>query len=225
MDNAPNEQFDREYLSLTDWETLLRAGWDRVGQHFFHRRFDYFEMPFLTETVITQLELMPLRYKLTGFAFTKSQRAVLKRNADLTCIYRPTKLTEEKLALFNKWYFARFGFNSSLFTWVSPENKPFPTYEVCYYKGDKLIACSFFDITRTCQYSTAAMYDPDESHRSLGTLTLLGEIEFGVLHGKKYHFPGHAYVARSVYDYKKRFNNLQAFNWETKRWRSLQRLK
>ena len=84
---------------------------------------------------------------------------MLKKNADLTCIYGPTQLNDEKLALFDRWYFHRFGFHSSIFTWVSPENRPFPTQEVCFYKNEKLIACSFFDLTKNCQYSTTAMFD------------------------------------------------------------------
>lgn len=223
MDTSPNVQIDRETMSLADWEKLLKSGWDRVGQHFFHRRHDFFQVGFGDEPLFIQHELMPLRYKLSGFSFTKSQRDVLKKNADLTCVFGPTELNDEKLALFDRWYFGRFGFSSSIFTWVSPENRPFPTHEVCFYKNEKLVACSFFDITKTCQYSTTAMYDPAESRRSLGTLTLLAEIQFGIDGGKKYHYPGHAYLGRSIYDYKKAFNNMEAFHWDTRRWRAVHR--
>jgi arginyl-tRNA--protein-N-Asp/Glu arginylyltransferase len=92
------------------------------------------------------------------------------------------------------------------------------------YKFDKLIACSFFDITETAQYSTLAMYDPDEMKRSLGTFTLISEINNARKNGKAYHYPGHAYYETSMYEYKKKFPNTEGFDWESQRWRTLRKL-
>lgn len=223
MHNDVNEFLEREEMSLKDWEHLLSSGWDRVGQYFFHRRYDLFQSV-LTENLIA-FELMPLRYGLEDFTFSKSQRIIKKRNADLKRIYRPSFVDTEKLELFDKWYNSRFHSFGSIFTWVSGNDLPFPTFEVALYKEDKLIACSFFDITETAQYSTLAMYDPDEKERSLGTYTLISEIEYGIANQKKYHYPGHAYSQKSVYDYKKRFNNMECFDWEIAAWTSLTRLK
>lgn len=224
MTTYPNEDFYREQLALFDWEQLLNTGWDRVGDYFFHRRYDFTEIPFLNESIFIRAELLPLRYNLSHFSFSKSQRNVLKRNADLTRVYQPIDITDEKLALFDRWYRFRFGCESSIFTWVSNENKPFPTHEVSFYKKDKLVACSFYDSTPNFQYSTTAIFDPDEKHRSLGILTLLAEIENGIVNRKKYHYPGHAYYESSMYDYKKRFNNMEGFDWNTEKWMPLPRI-
>ena len=139
-------------------------------------------------------------------------------------IYRPSRIDDEKLSLFDEWYASRFYTEGSIFTWVTGTEKPFPTMEVCLYKHDKLVACSFFDTTDTSQYSTLAMYDPNENHRSLGTYTMISEVEFGLLNHKKYHYPGHAYTQKSIYDYKKRFNNIEHFHWESETWQPLTRL-
>jgi leucyl-tRNA---protein transferase len=224
MNTNINEHFYREEFSLLEWEQFLEAGWDRVGDYFFHRRYDFSQVPFLPMGFFFSSELLPLRYKLDGFMFSKSQRIILKKNADLKRVYQPIDINEEKLALFDRWYLARFGKESSIFTWVSNENKPFPTHEVSFYKNDKLIACSFFDITANCQYSTTAMFDPLEKHRSLGTLTLLAEIEYGIDNQRKHHYPGHAYMTASVYDYKKYFNNMERFDWDLQKWVPLERL-
>ncbi len=221
MQTDINEYLDRDMMSLTDWEDLLLSGWDRVGSFFFHRRFDVFRTMF-EDTYITY-QLMPLRYNLHNFTFTKSQRKIQRQNEDLKRIYRPTVIDDEKLELFDNWYLTRFYTEGSIFTWVSDNEKPFPTHEVSIYKDDKLIACSFFDITPKAQYSTLAMYSPDERHRSLGTYTLISEIEMGLMHHKNFHFPGHAYYENSVYDYKKRFNNMECFDWETTQWQPLPR--
>ena len=119
-------------------------------------------------------------------------------------------------------YFGRY---ASLYTWVSDNAKPFPMYEVCLYDYDKLVACSFFDVTPNLQYSTTAFYDPAEMKRSLGTFTLLCEILHGLSNHKKYHYPGHAYYQNSMYEYKKRMNHAEYFDWERKLWLPLDRSK
>ena len=221
-----NESLDRHQLSLTDWEKLLLDGWDRVGENFFRRRFDYYTIPFIGEDVVVSMQLMPLRYKLfSDFQFTKSQRAVIRKNDDLVKVYRPAIITEEKIALFDQWYAHRFNMAASLQTWVSDNHKPFPMYEVCLYKLDRLVACSFFDITANLQYSTTAFYDPTEMKRSLGTFTLICEIQHGLSNRKKYHYPGHAYCQTSMYEYKKRMNHAEYYDWDLKTWLHLKDIK
>ena len=141
MVNDINEVLNRNQLSLTDWEKLLLSGWDRVGESFFRRRFDYYTIPFGDEEVIMSMQLLPLRYRLfSGFQFSKSQRQIIHRNRDLVKVYRPAIITEEKIALFDKWYLHRFGRYASLYTWVSDNGLPFPMYELCLYDYDKLVA-------------------------------------------------------------------------------------
>ncbi len=217
-----NEILNREKLSLTDWEQLLLDGWDRVGENFFRRRFDYYTIPFVFEEIRVSMQLMPLRYKLyAGFEFSKSQRINIRRNSDLVKVYRPAIITDEKVALFDKWYAHRFRMAASLETWIGDGQTPFPMYEVCLYKYDRLIACSFFDVTPNLQYSTTAFYDPEEMKRSLGTFTLLCELLHGLSNHKKYHYPGHAYYENSMYEYKKRMNNAERYDWDLKKWQPL----
>ena len=220
-----NEYFEQTEMSLSDWDFLLDSGWDRVGDYFFRRQYDRYELMFLNEVFSMPMQLMPLRYRLSaGYAFPKSHRIIQKRNADLHRIYRPAFIDQEKVDLFNAWYSSRFQTENSIFTWVSGNQLPFPSYEVSIYKLDKLIACSFFDVVPTAQYSTLAMFDPEEAKRSLGTYSLISEIEFGLRRRKKYHYPGHAYYESSMYDYKKRFVNAEAFDWHNQDWRPIARL-
>jgi leucyl-tRNA---protein transferase len=224
MNNNINEHFEREEMSLTDWDTLLAAGWDRVGGYFFRRRYDHFSVPFLGQDVQVTTQLMPLRYRLWSyFEWSKSQRIVQRRNKDLRLVIRPAVIDDEKLNLFDGWYLARFKRESTIFTWVSGVAKPFPTFEVSMYKLDKLVACSFFDATPKAQYSTLAMYDPNEMKRSLGTFTLMSEIENAKRYLKPHHYPGHAYYENSMYEYKKKLPNAEGFDWEAQKWRTLRK--
>jgi leucyl-tRNA---protein transferase len=222
MNAEINEYMEREELSLKEWELLLLSGWDRVGHTFYRRMNDYAHIFLEDEFRIITLELMPLRYRLFGeHQFSKSQRKNKRKNSDLRRVYGPATIDETKLELFNRWYSYRFGKEGSLFSWVSGTDLPFPTHELCVYKEDKLIACSFFDVTPHLQYSTTGFFDPDEAHRSLGTYTLISEIEYGMACGKSYHYPGHAYLMNSMYDYKKNMPNPEHFDWATQTWKPL----
>lgn len=219
-----NEYFDRDEMPLPDWDKLLEAGWDRINGHFFHRRFDQYMLPFLGSDIKVTTQLMPLRYRLWGaFEFSKSQRIVQRKNQDLRLVFRPTQIDDEKLSLFDRWYAVRFKRQASISIWFSELNKPFPTYEVSMYHLDKLVACSFFDVTPKAQYSTLAMYEPEEMKRSLGTFTLMSEIEYARRFAKMYHYPGHAYYETSMYEYKKKFPNTEGYDWDTQRWRTLKK--
>jgi leucyl-tRNA---protein transferase len=221
-----NEEFFHEQMSLSDWDMLLANGWDRVGTHFFRRRFDFVMRPQQKEgeSMYLALQLMPIRYRLNNqFEFTNSQRKLQKRNSDLIRIYRPTVIDDAKLDLFDRWYMHRFKRYAPLSTWFHGDFTPFPTYEMCLYKMDKLIACSLFDITQNAQYSILAMYEPEEMKRSLGTYTMISEIEFGLKNRKFAHYPGHTYYENSHYEYKKQFNNAEYFDWESESWRWLKK--
>jgi leucyl-tRNA---protein transferase len=220
MLNDVNEYLEREQMTYEDWELLLTAGWDRVGQSFFHRRYDRYR---ILEDWMGVMEIMPLRYRLEDFKFSKSQRIINKHNKDLTKIYRPLALDEEKMNLFDAWYENRFKKFGNIFNWITTLEKPFNMYEISFYKGSKLIACSFFDVTPKYQYSTLGMYHPDEAKRSLGTYTLMSEITQGIISGKTHHYPGHSYHGKSMYEYKKQFYNMEHFDWETRIWTDLPR--
>lgn len=219
-----NEKFIRKKLALKTWESFLLSGWDRVGHLFYRRRYDQFHFQIKEATVCFTAQLMPLRYRLKDVVFSKSQRKNLRKNADLRCIYQKTILTDEKIDLFNRWYVDRFQMQGQLSSWLPTQTTPFRTHELMVYDKDKLVACSYFDVTPQLQYSTIGFFDPELSHRSLGTFTLLKEIEHGIRKGKLYHYPGHAYWEPSMYDYKKYFSGIEHFHWDTETWQDFPRL-
>ena len=218
-----NEYLTTYTMDLSDWDLKLSEGWDRVGYYFFRRRNDYFEgFNSNLELIRLKLELMPLRFRIDDtFSFTKSQRINQKRNKDLRRIYNIATINEEKIALFDAWYIARFGQTSVIEQWLSGINLPFPSMECCVYDKDKLVACSYFDTTPNAGYSTLAFHEPNEAKRSLGTFTMISEIEFALKNKKPFHYPGHAHRENTMYDYKKKFNNAERFDWDTLNWTAL----
>ena len=82
-------------------------------------------------------------------------------------------------------------------------------------KVGRLLAASFFDVGHESVSSIYAMFDPDESSRSLGHLTLLSEIQFAQHYKKNFVYTGYAHTISSYYDYKKRYRGTEFYDWRS----------
>lgn len=203
-----NEEFYAETVEPGMLDMLLADAWRHFGTHFFRYNFGVFECEIR--------RVIPLRIRVQDFGPSKSQRRVLRRNADLQTEFRPSNITSETVDLFehHKQRFKR-GVPTSIYDFLSrdPVSSPTSGFEVTVHREDKLLAASFFDIGRASISSIYAIFDPDESSRSLGIFTMLKEIEYAIANGKKYYYPGYAYEGESYYDYKKRFTATEVFDW------------
>ncbi|RME20554.1 MAG: arginyltransferase [Deltaproteobacteria bacterium] len=152
----------------------------------------------------------PLRIPVAEFVPSRSQRRVLRRNRDLRIELAPATYSDEKLALYNRHKMERG---------LGEEEKPMSrrgyegwflrscvrTREMRYYRGDRLIGVGILDLGARDTSSVYFYFDPDESHRSLGTLSVLVEVEWLRRAGGRYHYLG-LYVADCRHlNYKARF--------------------
>ncbi len=231
-------------MTLKEWGERLENGWVRVATHFIRERYVRHGAPtepleevrnpenealyspevwqFLLNYRHPPLcEVMPLRYIIEGLQFSKSQRKVLRKNDDLKWEIRPYKKNDDTDALFERWHEERFGYYQTVDTWIRPDNLPFKSHEVAVYDQDKLVACSFFDATPSGSFSAVACFDPNEEKRSLGTFTLLLETMHTASQRKYAHYPGTAFHQTSLFDYKKRMNTSEYYDWETEDWKKL----
>ena len=71
MQKDVNQYMDREEMSLADWDSLLSLGWDRVGNFFFHRRYDMFQT--LLEEAIVAIRVDA--YSVCSFQILVFQKA------------------------------------------------------------------------------------------------------------------------------------------------------
>ena len=217
-ETAPNglnirETFSSSNMSLMEWEIMLAAGWRHNGMHFFRVSTDYDENDY-------KLDVLPIRYQLNAFDMSKSQRKVWRKNQDLKYRLAPLSIRDEMHFLFDQ-HTQRFKHNVpySIFEFVSPEpNAPFPTFQFEVYKHDKLIACTFVDFTPNVMSSTYAMFDLEESKRSLGIFSMLLEMAHALTYKKAFHYPGYAFLQPSYMDYKKQFAGAEYFDWLTGNW-------
>jgi arginine-tRNA-protein transferase len=193
------------------------AGWRHFGPFFFRRYF--------MECGDQIMAVQPLRVVLDQFRPSKSQRRVLRRNADLTCTIQPTVLDDELRQMFAA-HVQRFTFNvpPSLESFLGdqPAAVPCENVTVAVFDAGQLVAASFLDLGQDAVSSVYAIFDPAESRRSLGIFTMLKEIKYARERGCRYYYPGYACHESSPYDYKKQFAGLEWFDWSGN-WKPLRR--
>jgi len=163
----------------------------------------------------------PTRYKLWEFKFTKSLRRVLNKNRDLQTVIRPLRITPEKSKLHEIYNYARHGEmprKSLLEMYKYQSNDGSTKMEVCVFKGEKLVACSFFEVGSFATYGNSLFWDLNEKNRSLGTLTFLLEVKYAQSLKMYYHYLGHFYAQNPAYHYKARFSGLELFDWDNDHW-------
>jgi arginyl-tRNA--protein-N-Asp/Glu arginylyltransferase len=203
-----NEGFIAETVEPARLDALLAEGWRHFGTHFQRYSLNIYEGGIR--------RVIPLRIRLADFRFSKSQRRILRRNADLETEIRPAEITHETHHLF-AWHKRRFSSDipPSIYTFLSetPATVPVECLEVCVRRGSQLVAASFLDIGQTSVSSVYGMYFLEDAPRSLGIFTMLKEIEFAIEHGKEFYYHGYCYEGESYYDYKKRFTALEAYDW------------
>lgn len=163
----------------------------------------------------------PTRYWLPEFKFTKSLRRVLNKNSDLKTVIRPLRITPEKSDLFEAYNYLKHGETPKkslreIYKYVNHDDSK--KMELCVFKDNKLIACSFFEHGWYAVYSNMAFWDLSESARSLGTLTILLEIQFALKRQMCHYFLGHFYAQNPNYLYKARFGGFELWDWDNEQW-------
>jgi arginyl-tRNA--protein-N-Asp/Glu arginylyltransferase len=208
--SVPPEMMDR----------LWESGWRHFGATFFRYNFT------LDEHGIRSIT--PLRLDLEKFTLSKSQRRVLRRNEDVRCEFGPASLSDEAQQMFQR-HKQRFNDHvpEGLETFLSesPATVPCPCHECRVSLGDELIAISFLDVGARATSAVYGLFEPEHSARSLGTYTMLKEIEYSQALGCRFYYPGYATHEPSPYDYKKQLHGLEKLDWEAGEWGPQARLK
>ncbi len=203
-----NEQFFAAKIEPEGTDQLLARGWRHFGEHFFRYNLGYYGSEIR--------RVFPLRVDLSELSFSKSQRRILNRNEGLETQFRPARISDETHELFHR-HKRRFnqGVPESIYDFLSadPSTIPCEALECAIYDGNRLMAVSFFDVGFESISSIYGMFEPDETSRSLGILTMLRELQFALAAGKKYYYHGYIYDGNSFYDYKKRFRGLEIYDW------------
>jgi len=209
------EQFLAEAVPLERMDALWAAGWRHFGPEFFRTS--------LTEHAGRWDLVVPLRVDLARFVPRKSQRRVLRRNADVEVTVGAARITDADRDMFTR-HKRRFRDNIpdrlEDFLGERPGEVPGPCLALRCRLAGREVAVSYLDVGHQAVSSVYAMFDPAHAGRGLGTFTLLQELAWASGEGKRYAYPGYATAGPSHYDYKKRIGALEALDWGTLEWRA-----
>jgi arginyl-tRNA--protein-N-Asp/Glu arginylyltransferase len=160
-----------------------------------------------------------------GFAPSRSERRILRRNADLVAEERPPVATEEQFRLFHRYLASRHEEGGMVHmdrhAYGEMIGAAVPgTRLVEFRRPDRsLIGVSLTDRVRSGLSGVYKFYDPDEGRRSLGTFIILWHVARARELGLPYVYLGYWIEACRKMAYKSRFRPLERLDGD--RWRAM----
>ena len=193
---ARSEVYRADKLDASLYETLLARGFRRTGRMVYRPRCRGCS------------ECRQLRVQVKNFIPTRSMRRVWRRNADMQVATGRPVVTDEKFDLYCRYL---DGQHDSLMS-RTPEafreflfDSPMTTYEFDYRIDGRLVGVSIADQCVAGLSSVYMFFDPSESKRSLGTYSVLWEIEHCRRQGLPFYYLGFYVAGAATMNYKSRF--------------------
>jgi leucyl-tRNA---protein transferase len=152
----------------------------------------------------------PLRLDVERFQLSRSYRRVLARASELRFVLSEPKSDERRVELFNLHRHGRQlarddmevdQYDYKSFLMCSPN----PSIELSIWKDDLLISVAITDIGEICLSAVYCCFDPSFSEFSLGTLSILKQIELAKSQGFKWLYLGLYVQSNQHLSYKARF--------------------
>lgn len=196
---------DATSVSAIAYDKLLAAGWFR-GARFMNKP-DYI----CVESGL--FSPVHIRLNLAEHQIRKSH-AKIKRKVEsrFDVIVGPASLCPEAEFLYfqQKPVFQAFIY-PRLEDAMYVVNSPFgyQTYSVKVFDGDRLIAISYFDVGKNSVASLLGLYDNAYHQYSLGTYTMLKEVEWSIQNDIEFYYPGYVLDDLKVFGYKLELGNYE----------------
>ncbi|HLF58798.1 MAG TPA: arginyltransferase [Alphaproteobacteria bacterium] len=168
---------------------------------------------------------VPVRVLAQDFAPSRSQRRVLKRNADLSERELPPRDSDEQYRLFSRYLASRHG--EGPMAQMTPEDyramveeTPVGT-DILEYRdaAGKLVGACLADRLSDGYSAVYSFSDPDEAKRGLGNFMILRLIERARARGLAFVYLGYWIAESPKMSYKDRFHPIEALGAEG--WRLL----
>lgn len=220
LENVIDERAEMVQLQPAALDRILAEGWRLLGRRFVRHNFSTWRHK-LCRTI-------PLRVRLAEFEPSKSQRQILRRNADLRVLSAPARFDSDRERLFDlhreRFHEKQATTLASFIHSESPYMLPTEGRELAVQLDGELIACSFFHVGQKAISGTYCVFNPSYSRRSLGTLTMLLELLIAKEMGMDFYYHGYTHDIPSQFDYKMNVNGLESYNWEADEWRPQDRV-
>lgn len=188
-------------VDISTYTNLLIRGWRRFGKHFFAPKCPWCDQCF------------SMRIPVEKFELTRSFKRVIKVNENTRLIIRKPTISKEHMALYAKFH----DYRTATRGWEEDTNGTVEYftafvdgandygYEFAYYADKKLIAVALVDILPMGVSAVYCYYDPDFAHLSLGTYSILKQIEFAKKQQIPHLYLGYWVPENASLSYKARF--------------------
>lgn len=202
----PNKLVRMNYKYVTEpniafTSAVIQRGWRRFGRYYFH------------PTCNGCNECKSLKIDVENFTLSKSQKKAIKRNNDTQIIIDRPRLTKHHIELYNKYHHHKQEKDGWKYRSIS-QKEYYENFvegaedfgrEVLYFRDEKLIGVDLIDILEDGISSIYCYYDPDFSELSLGTFSLLYQIELAKQLGLKWIYLGYWVEGCKAFAYKTNF--------------------
>ncbi|MGY0219308.1 arginyltransferase [Endozoicomonadaceae bacterium StTr2] len=159
-----------------------------------------------------------VRLPVTEFVSSRNQRRLLKKNHDLTASMMPCNFNDEIYALYEKYIECQHR-DSDMYpasaqqfrdflcrpSDLKEDNRQHASYFLCLRQKDKLVAVAVMDRLTNGLTAVYTFYDPELSHRSLGTYSILLQIRLVKALNLQYLYLGYWIDGCRKMVYKQRF--------------------
>jgi len=180
---------------------LITRGWRRFGCYYFHP---------ICENCN---ECKSIRVDVNNFVLRKSQKKSIKRNKETKIIIQKPTLSQAHIDLYNKYHAFKHNKDDWSHRNISPreyrENFVEGAHEfgkeVLYIKDDVLIGVDLIDILDDGISSIYFYYDPEYPKLSLGTYSLLYQVELAKVLELPWIYLGYWVDGCKAFAYKPKF--------------------
>jgi arginine-tRNA-protein transferase len=182
-------------------EVLIERGWRRFGNMFFR--------PVCAEC--TSCESFKIDVK--NYEFSKSEKRILRKNIETKVVIQRPRVTPEHLELFEKYHLHMH--NKRDWSYEKTNARHYYAsfvhsygdfgYEVLYYIQDRLVGVDLIDILPHGISSIYFYYDPDFEKNSLGTFSMLQQIQMAKERNLEWIYLGYYVKGCQSLEYKSRY--------------------
>jgi arginine-tRNA-protein transferase len=202
----PAETASLEYRVVTsmrpaEYEELLARGYRRFGYQLFRPQCPRCE------------QCVSLRILVQQFTPNRQQRRVLRRNAHIRAERRPVYVTDQHLALFDRyhsfmaehrrWEYDPISRDAYLDSFVVGSNKFASQW--LYFDRDRLVGVALMDETPGAISMVYYFHEPEWRPLSPGTFSILTQLLYAKQKNIRYAYPGYWIAANRSMRYKIRY--------------------
>ena len=203
--NAQTLFFDPRQIITTDtYQILTDQGFRRSGSHLYRPH------------CVDCQACIPTRVPVADFQPRRSQRRVLSRNEDLTLRIEDATFSRRHYHLYERYISLRHA-DGDMYPASEDQYRSFllspwsQSVFVPLYEGDKLLSVAVTDKQPSGLSAIYTFFEPGEDRRSLGTLSILKQIELCQLWGLDYLYLGYWIKDCDKMNYKTQYRPTEMF--------------